>query len=360
MRPNPIKKKIAIFQSDLKVGGIQKSLINLLNHIDYDKYEIDLYLISLENFYKKNLPEEVNVKPLKNLSRIERVLPFQIIKNVLKNRYAYLNVESYHVAVDFNGYQPATALATLSTNSKSTIMWVHGNIRMRLRTDATFRMNWMLQKAKILYFNHLVVVSAGLVRDVQSFTKSKIFIVNNIIDTDTIIQESLQDAPKITQDKYNLVSVGRLTADKNVAETLGVFKDVLQKRGDIHLYIIGDGPERKKLIAMSQRLRINSHVTFLGALSNPYAFMKIMDGYISTSKHEGQGMSILEAKSLGLEIFIPKYLEAYSHDVVGKSDLSSAVSKALKTQNKLTDPLVTYNHDAIEAFYKVVNSKSPT
>ena len=37
-------KKIAIFQTDLNFGGIQKSLINLLNNIDYKKYEIDLYL----------------------------------------------------------------------------------------------------------------------------------------------------------------------------------------------------------------------------------------------------------------------------------------------------------------------------
>ena len=43
-------KKIAIFQYDLGVGGIQKSLINLLNNIDNDKYMIDLYLFSDEIF----------------------------------------------------------------------------------------------------------------------------------------------------------------------------------------------------------------------------------------------------------------------------------------------------------------------
>ncbi len=39
-------KKIAIFQYDLGLGGIQKSLINLLNNLNLDKYEIDLYLFS--------------------------------------------------------------------------------------------------------------------------------------------------------------------------------------------------------------------------------------------------------------------------------------------------------------------------
>ena len=38
-------KKIAIFQYDLGLGGIQKSLINLLNNLNLDEYEIDIYLI---------------------------------------------------------------------------------------------------------------------------------------------------------------------------------------------------------------------------------------------------------------------------------------------------------------------------
>ena len=41
-----MKKNIAIFQTDLGIGGIQKSIINLLNNLDYKKYNVDLYLLS--------------------------------------------------------------------------------------------------------------------------------------------------------------------------------------------------------------------------------------------------------------------------------------------------------------------------
>lgn len=57
-----MKKKIAIFQYDLNVGGIQKSLLNLLNNIDVDKYQIDLFLFSNVNFFEKEIPSSINIK----------------------------------------------------------------------------------------------------------------------------------------------------------------------------------------------------------------------------------------------------------------------------------------------------------
>ena len=56
-----IMKKIAFFQSDLGVGGIQKSLINLLSNIDYDEFEIDLYLSRKEKFWSQQFPEKLNI-----------------------------------------------------------------------------------------------------------------------------------------------------------------------------------------------------------------------------------------------------------------------------------------------------------
>ena len=44
-------KKLAIFQSDLNIGGIQKSCVNFVNNIDHKKYEVDLYLVEKENIF---------------------------------------------------------------------------------------------------------------------------------------------------------------------------------------------------------------------------------------------------------------------------------------------------------------------
>ena len=44
-------KQIAIFQSDLRVGGIQKALINILREIDYTRCQVDLYLYDEGSFF---------------------------------------------------------------------------------------------------------------------------------------------------------------------------------------------------------------------------------------------------------------------------------------------------------------------
>ena len=43
-------KSIAIFQCDLRVGGIQKALVNILNEIDYSKCAVDLFLFDDQCF----------------------------------------------------------------------------------------------------------------------------------------------------------------------------------------------------------------------------------------------------------------------------------------------------------------------
>ena len=50
-------KKVAIFQSDLGVGGIQKSIINLLKNLDYSKLDVDLYLSENTAFWDFDFPE---------------------------------------------------------------------------------------------------------------------------------------------------------------------------------------------------------------------------------------------------------------------------------------------------------------
>ena len=54
-------KRIAIFQSELGVGGIQKSIVNLLNSIDYDEFQVDLYLSRKDKFWDISFPEKLNI-----------------------------------------------------------------------------------------------------------------------------------------------------------------------------------------------------------------------------------------------------------------------------------------------------------
>ena len=57
-------KRIAFFQADLGVGGIQKSIVNLLRNMDYEQYEVDLYLSEKGEFWTQDFPEQLRIKYL--------------------------------------------------------------------------------------------------------------------------------------------------------------------------------------------------------------------------------------------------------------------------------------------------------
>ena len=108
------------------------------------------------------------------------------------------------------------------------------------------------------------------------------------------------------------------------------FSKVVASRKDIHLYLIGDGPDREALLAQCDQLNLNDYVTFLGNQENPFPYLAQMDGFALDSRYEGQGMVLWEAKAVGLTLFLPKRLEKYNAGLSGCGDMVEALSKARK------------------------------
>ena len=75
-------KTVAIFSNDLSVGGIQKSLCNLLNNIDLNKYKIDLYLMKKSDFFQPNISPEIKIHYLKPHSKFLMLLSFCLNKKI--------------------------------------------------------------------------------------------------------------------------------------------------------------------------------------------------------------------------------------------------------------------------------------
>ena len=77
-------KRVAIFQNDLSVGGIQKSLINLLRNIDYDRFYVDLFLFAENTFWNVDFPPQLHVNYLHPVSKAYSFLPFNIAKKLIR------------------------------------------------------------------------------------------------------------------------------------------------------------------------------------------------------------------------------------------------------------------------------------
>ena len=96
-------KKIAIFQVDFGLGGIQKALYNLLCSDILAKEKVDLYLFNKNNFYDiHSLPANINIIYLSHFPFCFKFIPFEFVKY---KKISGLNLEKdYDIAIDFSGY----------------------------------------------------------------------------------------------------------------------------------------------------------------------------------------------------------------------------------------------------------------
>lgn len=352
---SPVTIKIAIFQNDLKMGGIQKSLINLLNFLDPDRYDIDLFLYDDDHYFNAAFTHNVRVTRLKKWNPLLKAVPFNILNRFCK---AQISDKEYDAAIDFNSYQSQCAVHALGVRAKKRVMWIHNNVEQKIKEEFKYRLLWALSKPKLKLFDEFAAVSKGIVTPFRNFSgvhDKPVRVIPNCIDTEEIMNKSRAEIEDFGLDpqKYNIVALGRLCRAKGFDILINHMSEIVKRRGDTHLYIIGDGRERKSLLRQIKQKELESHITLLGGKSNPYAYMRQMDAFVSVSRYEGQGMNIMEARALGLPVFISKNLEQYNEGIEGYGDIAGALINAKKGQ-KQPDALDDYNRSILDRFEALV------
>lgn len=328
-----MKKNIAIFQTDLGIGGIQKSVINLLNNLDYKKYNVDLYLLSKGEFFE-NLPKEVNVKILKFFP-LFKILPFEIM-NLLTFKHIK---KEYDVVIDFNGYSNYLSSLALKTKAKMKIMWVHNDYKEKKKYDKSFNLFYIFSKSKYKRFDNIVAVSEGAASSFEEITRVPCkYIIPNYIDIEEINRKKEENVEfYVDEECVNICFLGRLVSQKGLESMLIKVRNILNNFKDFHLYIIGDGPLKDKLISEVEEANMYNYVTFLGNKKNPFPYLRKCDYLILNSKYEGQGMVALEALALGLEVIMPSRLNKYLDIDYIDIDNIKTLKKVKRKENKLTN-----------------------
>ena len=337
-------KHIAFFQTDLRVGGVQKSLVNILNDIDFSKCCVDVYLYDRECFFDLPAHENLHIKYLPAAPGFFRVVYFGLARRLLGD---VTGGREYDVAVDFNSYQNECAAGVINANAKKRVMWIHNDVEVKRKNEPKYRILWHFFKGKLRYYDEFVAVSPGVIggfRRVSGIQDKSITPIPNHIDTGEIFRKAKLDVNfSVDPAKLNLCSVGRICHQKGYDLLMGRLAELKERRQDFHFYLIGDGPDRAALEAQIKGLGLTEFVTLLGNQANPFCYMDKMDGFVLTSRYEGQGMVIWEAKALGLPLYISKNLEAYNPGVTGCGDIVQALAAAEKPEHKVYDDLADYN-----------------
>jgi len=347
-------KRIAVFQSDLNVGGIQKALVNILNEIDYSGCEVDLYLFDRNCFFDLPEHENLNVIFLKPWPFLNRMVYFDILRRSARP----VSDKEYDVAVDFNSYRNECSVGAVLVKAKKRVMWIHNDVEIKRRNEWKYKVLWHFFRRKFRFFDEFAAVSPGIIdgfRRCSGIYDKKITPIPNRIDTAEIFKKA--EAPvdfKTDPACYNLCTMGRLCHQKGFDILLGYISQVVKKRPDMRLYILGEGPDREKLSRLIADLGLSGVVTLMGNKQNPFPYLDQMDGFVLTSRYEGQGLVIWEAKTLGLEIFITENLVKYNPTVKGHTDIVEALCGAQRKE-KVRDDLSDYNRNIGERLRKVLN-----
>ncbi len=304
-------KKILFVTNSLSIGGVEKVLINIANNLS--KYDFDITILLLfpgmEMASQLNNKIKLLYKPLKK-HPILRYIPIlrKQIKDYgqyetnasAKELYSYyIGSEKYDIEIAFIRGLPVKIISGSTNENSLKIAWVHSDFKKCFGVTSFFQ---SLEDTKNAYrkFQHIICVS-NQVKD--SFIDiigcaDKVKVIYNMVDSNDILTKSQMVCP-LTKDRFTILTVGRLFEAKAYDRLLKVVSLLNQDNLSFDLWIIGEGAERNKLEQIICEKKI-TNVKLLGAIHNPYPYMRISDLYICSSIYEGFNLTLVEALICGM------------------------------------------------------------
>lgn len=299
-------KKVLFLINTLGGGGAEKVLIDTVNNLNSEKYDITVQTIYDIGVYKSKLPANIKYKSIiycKN-SFLRRVIS-KLLFSVLGEQFVYNRFVrgEYDYEIAFLEGLSTKILSRSSSTTCKKFAWIHTDL---ITNPNSFRVYGSEAKEGKAYrcFDRIFCVSDS-VREAfnrKYGMKDHSVTVYNIIDEQAIIKASKEcvDFPVCT--KPMLISVGRLTKPKGYERLLRVHKRLIDEGYTHSLFIVGDGEKREVLESYIQDNNLNQTAFLLGFQSNPYKFVKNCDWFICSSIAEGYSTVVSESVLCGTPV----------------------------------------------------------
>ncbi len=294
------KQKRLLFTSyNLDMGGIEKALLNLVNRIDSNKYEITVILEKKEGIFLNRVNPNVIVKELK-VSNNTNIILRKVINVLRKSIFKLFNYHTYDFSCCYATHSYSSSKLALMASS-NTAIYVHSDFRVVYPKEEDFY--YFFDSRRIRDYRNIIFVSnenkEGFV-ELYDDLKDRCKVFNNFIDTAEIIEQSKEKiTAKKSKGKELLVFVGRLDdSSKKISRQI----HLVDKISSLELWIIGDGPDREKYEEEVKEKKLEKRITFFGKKENPFPYMKQADYVILTSDYEGFPVTYLEAIVLNKNI----------------------------------------------------------
>lgn len=330
-----MKKKILFVNESLACAGGEKSLLTLLSLLDYNKYDVDLQLISYGNDWDELIDPHVNILPpinyfeqlkkslkdeffsIKNSSDIKRIFSrvrFYISSKLNKNHRIQetacnywlchknnipQNNKAYDIAIGYAQGLPTFYVADKITALRK-LCWINAFYEVFPEYASFVERKF----DKIDCIVAVTVTAANFLCANFKTLSPKVRIFPDLINADMVRKMSCDSSENIRRpDELTIVTLGRLEwHTKGLDLLLDAAKELHNRGIRFKWYILGRGDAHDRMVEFISSNHLNDTVILAGVKANPYPFLKQADIYVQTSRNEGFGIAIAEARILGIPI----------------------------------------------------------
>ena len=300
---NKNMRKVLFLIHDLGQGGAEKVLVNLVNHMDYSKFDITVMTLFDCGENKQFLRPEITYKYWKkkmfpgNSHFMKLFNPEQLHKMIIK--------EKYDIEIAYLEGPCARVVSGCMNPDVKLVSWIHSDQKSAKVTAISFR---SIQEAKYCYgrFDEIISVSQDVQKNFQKalYLNGNYKVLYNTANSEEILQKANEkiEAVNFKDSETKIVAVGKLEENKGFDRFLRIIDWLLKEEYKVHLYILGDGPMRPQLEKYIADNHMEQYVELLGYQLNPYKYMAKCDLFVCASYAEGFSTATTEALILGIPV----------------------------------------------------------
>lgn len=313
-------KRILIFNDGLELGGTEKLLVSLLNHLTEKDCQVTLLLPkpSHRNILLRHVSSSVRVKYLsdENSSGLKHKIGYNLLIFFprLYARFKKIKSDDYDRIICFKESVYANLFSKMN---KPKILWVH-NILYRRRYEVhSFKERlavWLNRKQikqtekSYARFRKVICVSDAckksyidVVHDNRS-PKQSVQILYNAIDLTEVVRRSKDEIDSLPQDRVNFILVTRLSPEKRTDRLINAAQRLNNEGYNFHAYILGEGLDNEDMKNTVAERGLSGKITLMGRVDNPYPYMLQSNWLLCVSERESFSLTILEAMSLNTPV----------------------------------------------------------
>ena len=340
-----MKKTMLIVSHALELGGAERALVGLLDALDPNQWDIDLFLLRHEGELMGHIPTHVRLllsipaytvlaRPMKDTLKEGHIL---LTCARLAGKIAARNYDKKHsftdsqVSLDYSHkftyrlmpkiqpdkeYDLAVSFLTPhyicahNVRAKKKIAWIHTDYsRVQVNRESELAM-WN-------QYDYIASISNAVT---ESFLgtfpelKGKIVLIENILPEKLIRSqaEAFSAEAEMPPKGIHLLSIGRYCTAKNFDNVPDICARLLQCGLDVYWYIIGFGGDEALIRQRIKEAGMEGRVIMLGKKDNPYPYIKACDLYVQPSRYEGNCVTVHEAQMLAKPVVITRYATSAS------------------------------------------------